>query len=100
MSEFLIEDILNSKGRVKILKVLTEQGELNISKIAELAELNHSTTISHLDALERAQLVKHKEFGRIKIYKFRDDHAQGQALKQLFKTWNGGGVGEWQKSLE
>ena len=86
----MVEDVLNSRGRMKIIRILAEQGELNISKIAELAELNHSTTISHLGALEKAELVERKEFGRIKIYKFKENHARAQALKQLIEAWNGG----------
>lgn len=88
----MVEDVLNSRGRVKIIRILAEQGELNISKIAELAELNHSTTISHLGALEKAELVEKKEFGRIKIYKFKNTHVRAQALKHLIEVWNGGEV--------
>ncbi|MHA1367018.1 MAG: hypothetical protein ACTSP5_11480 [Candidatus Heimdallarchaeota archaeon] len=39
-----IEEVLSSKGRIIILKTLAEREELNISAIARIANLNHSTT--------------------------------------------------------
>ncbi|MEJ2126772.1 MAG: ArsR family transcriptional regulator [Candidatus Bathyarchaeota archaeon] len=43
-----IEDVFSSKGRVKILRILSEIGELNISEIARRAGLNYTTTNQHL----------------------------------------------------
>jgi DNA-binding transcriptional ArsR family regulator len=42
-----IEDIFSSKGRVRILKILSEIGELNISEIAKRAKLNYTSTNQH-----------------------------------------------------
>ena len=38
-----IENILSSRGRVKIIKVLAKEEELNISEIVKRVRLNHST---------------------------------------------------------
>jgi DNA-binding transcriptional ArsR family regulator len=46
-----IEEIFSSKGRVKIIKILVEEGELNISEIGRRASLNHNTTLQHLNFL-------------------------------------------------
>ena len=46
--EYAIEEVLSSKGRVVILKTLAEMEELNISAIARVANLNHSTATQHL----------------------------------------------------
>ncbi|NIW13894.1 MAG: ArsR family transcriptional regulator, partial [Candidatus Thorarchaeota archaeon] len=54
-----IEEIFSSKGRVRILRILAEIGELNISEIARRAGLNYATTNQHLQVLENSELIKH-----------------------------------------
>jgi len=82
-----IEDVLSSKGRVKILKILAEIGELNTSRIARRAGLNYATTIRHLQALEKAGLVRHKNFGRIRIFRFNEGNPRARIVKRLIDLW-------------
>ncbi len=82
-----IEDILSSKGKVKILKVLAQMGELNISGIAKRSGLNHSTARQHLKFLEEAGIVQEKVFGRIRIYRYKSENFRARALKKLFDLW-------------
>ena len=82
-----IEDVLSSKGRVKILKILAEIGELNTSGIARRAGLNYATTIRHLQALEKAGLVRHKNFGRIRIFRFDEGNPRAKIVKSLIDLW-------------
>jgi len=83
----MIEDVFSSKGRVKILHILSEIGELNISDIARRAGLNYTTTNQHLKALERAGLIKHKSFGRIRIYRFNEESRKARAIRELMELW-------------
>ncbi|NHI92778.1 MAG: ArsR family transcriptional regulator [Candidatus Lokiarchaeota archaeon] len=83
-----IEDILSSKGRVKIIKILAEKGELNISQIAKIARINHNTCAFHLKILKEYDIVQEKIFGRIKIYRFKIENGRIRALKNLFELWN------------
>ena len=83
-----IEDILSSKGRVKIIKILAEKGELNISEIAKIARINHNTCAFHLKILKEYDIVQEKIFGRIKIYRFKIENGKIRALKNLFELWN------------
>lgn len=85
--DFGIEDVLSSKGRILILKTLAEMEELNISAIAKIANLNHSTTTQHLEFLTKAGLVQEKRFGRIKIFRFRIENLKARSLKKLFEIW-------------
>ncbi|MFB0560644.1 MAG: ArsR/SmtB family transcription factor [Candidatus Lokiarchaeia archaeon] len=87
VEEDSLEKIFSSKGRIKIVKVLVEEGELNISEIAKRANLNYSTTNQHLNFLEKAGLVQEKIFGRIRIYRFRTENIKAQAIKNLFEIW-------------
>ena len=82
-----IEEVFSSKGRVKILKILAEIGELNISEIARRAGLNYTTTNQHLLALENNKLVRHKTFGRIRIFRFDEENPRARMIKKLIEFW-------------
>lgn len=82
-----IEEVLSSKGRVKILRILSEIRELNISEIARRAGLNYATTNQHLEVLERHKLVRHKTFGRIRIFRYNEENPRAIMIKQLIDLW-------------
>jgi len=82
-----IEEVLSSKGRVKILKILANIGELNISEIARRAGLNYTTTNEHLMALELSGLVLHKRFGRIRIFRFNENNPRAEMVRRLVELW-------------
>jgi predicted transcriptional regulator len=82
-----IEDVFSSKGRVRILKILTEIGELNISDIARRAKLNYTTTNNHLQYLENVEIIRHKRFGRIRIYQLNEENQQARIIRRLINLW-------------
>ena len=82
-----IEDVFSSKGRVKILAILAKIGELNISEIARRAGLNYATTNQHLQILENHKLVRHKTFGRIRIFRYNEENPRAIMIRQLIELW-------------
>jgi DNA-binding transcriptional ArsR family regulator len=82
-----IEEIFSSKGRVKILRILSEIGELNISEIARRAGLNYATTNQHLELLEKHKLVRHKTFGRIRIFRYNEENRRAIMIRELIENW-------------
>ena len=82
-----IEDVFQSKGRIKILKILSKEGELNISEIARRAHINHNSTRYHLNFLVKANVIQEKKFGRIRIYRFQIENIRVRAIKNLFEIW-------------
>ncbi len=82
-----IENVFSSKGRVRILRILAEIGELNISEIARRAGLNYATTNQHLKVLEDADLVRHKRFGRIRIFRYHEENPRARKIKELMELW-------------
>ena len=82
-----IEDVFSAKGRVKILRILSEIGELNISEIARRAGLNYATTNQHLQILEDHKLVRHKTFGRIRIFRYNEENPRAKMIRQLMEFW-------------
>lgn len=83
-----MEEVFSSRGRVKILRILVEIGELNISEIARRARLNYATTNRHLRVLEDSAIVRHKNFGRIRIFRFNEESPRARMIRELVEGWD------------
>jgi DNA-binding transcriptional ArsR family regulator len=82
-----IEEILSSKGRIRIIRMLLGKSELNISEIVKLTKLNHYSVVQHLDLLKRAGFVYEKNFGRIRIYSIRNESLIVKAMRSFISLW-------------
>jgi predicted transcriptional regulator len=82
-----IEDVFSSKLRIKILKLLTQMGELNISEIARRLGVNYNIVNKHLKVLEDEGIIQHKVFGRIRLYRLNEQSPKAKALYSLIETW-------------
>jgi len=82
-----IEEIFSSRGRTKIIKLLALRNELNISKIVELSRLNHLSVKKHLFFFKEIDFVQEKKFGRIRIYRFKNENLKAKALQNLIEFW-------------
>jgi predicted transcriptional regulator len=82
-----VDEALSSKGRLRILKVLTKMDKLHLSEIVKRTGLNYTTAITHLQLLEKLNLVKQKRFGRIRIYRLNDENPKVKAIRMLFEVW-------------
>lgn len=84
-----IEDLLGSKVRIKILKMLALNNELNISLIIAKTKINHTIALKHLNFLKKKNLVQEKKFGRIKIYRYKIENVKARYLKKFIEIWEG-----------
>jgi DNA-binding transcriptional ArsR family regulator len=80
------EEILGSKGRIRVLEVLTESGELNISEVSRRTGLNYTSVERHLTKLEKLGLLKEKRYGKIRIFEavfksFKVSFDRGRTIK-------------------
>jgi DNA-binding transcriptional ArsR family regulator len=82
-----IEDVFSSRLRMKILKILMQVGELNVSEIARRLGVNYKTTNKHLEVLEDEDMVKHKVFGRIRLYRLNESSPKVKTVENLIKVW-------------
>ncbi|MFW9879560.1 MAG: winged helix-turn-helix domain-containing protein [Candidatus Thorarchaeota archaeon] len=83
----LIEDLLGSRARVKILKTLARFEELTISLIIKKTRLNYSCVSKHLNFLNKNNLVQEKKFGRIKIFRYKSENLKARSLKNFIEIW-------------
>jgi len=82
-----IEEVLGNKTRLKILKILFQLSELNVSEIARRLGANHKTTVTHLKILENEGILQHKTFGRVRIYRFNESSQRARAVKNFIEAW-------------
>ncbi|MFW9864903.1 MAG: ArsR/SmtB family transcription factor [Candidatus Thorarchaeota archaeon] len=87
--KYLIENLLGSKARVKILKVLALNKELTISLIINKTKLNYSNVAKHLNYLKNLNLIQEKKFGRIKIFRYKEENIKAYSFKKFIDIWEG-----------
>jgi predicted transcriptional regulator len=82
-----VEDVFSSKLRIKILKILMQVGELNVSEIARRLGVNYNTTSKHLNVLEDEGILQHKVFGRIRLYRLNEHSPKAKGVQNLMEAW-------------
>ena len=82
-----VEDVFSSRLRIKILKILMQLGELNVSEIARRLGVNYNTTSKHLNVLEDEGILQHKVFGRIRLYRINEHSPKARAIQNFIDAW-------------
>jgi len=82
-----VEEVFSSKLRIKILKIIAQVGELNVSEIARKLGVNYNATARHLKILEEEEILQHKQFGRIRLYRFNEKSPKTKAIQNLIEVW-------------
>lgn len=81
-----IAEVLSSKTRVKILKLLCEYGSLNISAIVRLTRLNHKVVKRGLQYLVEQGVVYEVSLGRVKTYRLNSANPIARVIRELFTS--------------
>jgi DNA-binding transcriptional ArsR family regulator len=66
--ELDVEKLLGSRGRIRVLRVLAESRELNISEIGRRTGMNYTSVERHLKILKDMGILKEKRYGKIRIF--------------------------------
>ncbi len=82
-----LEDVFSSRLRMKILKIISQVGELNVSEIARRLGANYEATNKHLKVLEEEGILQHKVFGRIRLYRLNEHSPKARAVRNLLEAW-------------
>ena len=80
--------ILSSAGRIKILTVLSNVGELHLTEIAKQTDQSYSSTQRHLEDLSDAAIVEEHDYGRVRMFKLNLENPRVRILKQLILEWD------------
>jgi len=81
-----LEELLSSKGRVRVLKVLLRDGQANISRLIRETGLHHRLVVKHLEELKRMGLVEERRYGRLRIYEINLRDPRVSALRDLLRS--------------
>lgn len=63
-----VEELMGSRGRIRVLRVLSESRELNISEVGRRTGMNYTSVERHLKALTGMGLIREKRYGKIRIF--------------------------------
>jgi predicted transcriptional regulator len=85
-----LEEVLSSKSRMKILKLIYQLGQLNVSDVARRLKLNFVSTSKHLKLLESEGILQERTYGRVRMYRFNDGSAKAKTLQNLLDVWEKG----------
>ena len=78
---------MSSYGRTKVLTVMIESGELNISEITRRSGLSHSSTARHLEFLTKSGILAEKRFNRIRIFRVNKSSPFVEAIAKFLLEW-------------
>ena len=78
---------MSSYGRTKVLTIMLETGELNISEITKPSKLSHSAAARHLEFLTKAGILAEKRFNRIRIFRVDQASPLAGALARFYTDW-------------
>ena len=67
-AEIDVEELMGSRGRIRVLRVLSEAREMNISEVGRRTGMNYTSVERHLEALKGLGLLREKRYGKIRIY--------------------------------
>jgi DNA-binding transcriptional ArsR family regulator len=82
-----VERLFSSHGRTKIMSVMIESSELNISEIGRRSGVSHSSVGLHLGFLVRAGLLTEKRFNRIRVFKVNYSSPYIAVLGRFLSDW-------------
>jgi DNA-binding transcriptional ArsR family regulator len=80
--------VLSSSGRIKILTVLSNVGELHLSEIARKTDQSYSSTDRHLEELSQASIVEEHDYGRVRMFRLNLENPRAKILRQLILEWD------------
>ena len=83
---------MSSYGRAKILTIMLETGELNISEVTRRSRLSHSAAARHLEFLTRTGILTEKRFNRIRIFRVDEANPLAGALMRFYSDWKQAGA--------
>jgi predicted transcriptional regulator len=82
-----LEEVFSSKSRVKILKLIYQMGQLNVSDVARRLKLNFTSTSGHLKVLESEGILQKRTYGRVRMYRFNEGSVKGKTVVALIEAW-------------
>ncbi len=81
-----LEEVFSSKPRMKILKLIYQLGQLNVSDLARRIKMNYTATAGHLKILAEEGIIEERVYGRVHMYRFSGSE-KAKAVAALIEVW-------------
>jgi len=87
MKDFIkIMKALSDPTRIKIVKMLQHK-TMCVCEIRAALQIAQPSVSKHLKILEGENILRHKEFGRIRLYRLDEHSPKARALQKLMEVW-------------
>lgn len=80
-----IEQLLRSRGRVRVLKVVLERGQINISRLARETGLHHRIVSKYIEEFKSMGIVSERRYGRLRVIEANLLDSRIGALRRLLR---------------
>jgi predicted transcriptional regulator len=77
------EELLGSKWKIRLIKELINEGEINISALVKRSRSFFKNATAYLDFLKELGIVKEKRFGKVRIVIVNQNSETYVLLKRL-----------------
>ena len=95
-----LDRILSSAGRIRILQLLSHNGEDNLTDIARKTSQSYTATARHLEQLVEAGVIQEKNYGRVRIFRLRIETERVRRLRELITEWDQSSGGSLETIVE
>jgi len=82
----LVQEILGSKGKAKILLLLAEYGQLNITRLLKYSGLHYKLLEKHLQELKDLGLIEEERLGRVRYFSLKFDNPHVPIILELLRA--------------
>ncbi len=79
-----LEEILGSPGRIRVLKILADHGEINITRLVRETGMHYRLVNKHVEVLKKHGIVVEKRFGRARIIALNRDNPLTRRILSIF----------------
>ena len=80
-----LEQLLRSRGRVRVLKVVLERGQINVSRLARETGLHHRIVSKYIEEFKSMGIVSEKRYGRLRVIEANLLDPRIGALRRLLR---------------
>jgi DNA-binding transcriptional ArsR family regulator len=80
-----LEEVLGARGRIRLLAALSAVEEINITRLAKICRIQHTSAEKNLQLLLRHGIVVEKRFGKIRIFSLDLSNGVTRSIKRMFE---------------
>jgi predicted transcriptional regulator len=89
MKESIIEDLLGSKWKIRVLRKIIEEKEVNISNLVKETSSNFKKVEQYVKLLNELEIIREKRLGKIRLIIVNEKSPIFSNLERMFRMIEG-----------